>query len=243
MKVSITDPKPSCYLVALLLAMVALPAARCQDATRRRQVIPLIQMDSVPLRDGIRNLARQTGQNFILDPRLGGRWVGADGRAGSEPSVSISWTNLTADEALGQLLKDYGLVMVTNPATSIGRIAFTNQLVKPVPASAVGARTNPVIPLIVMDSVPLADAIRNLAHAAQLRLAEDPSSALASLGRASRPPSELDISVRWENVTARQALAALLDNYDLALVEDSTGSSARIIARPQAQPSEPPKER
>jgi hypothetical protein len=29
----------------------------------------------------------------------------------------------------------------------------------------------------------------------------------------------MTVSVRWENVTAREALSALLDNYGLVLVE------------------------
>ena len=36
------------------------------------------------------------------------------------------------------------------------------------------------------------------------------------------------VSCRWEKVTARQALAALLDNYDLILIEPPGTSVARI---------------
>jgi hypothetical protein len=33
------------------------------------------------------------------------------------------------------------------------------------------------------------------------------------------PFNEMTVSIRWENVTAREALMALLENYDLVLVE------------------------
>jgi len=33
-------------------------------------VIPLIVMDDVPLTDAIKNLARQAGLNYILDPKV-----------------------------------------------------------------------------------------------------------------------------------------------------------------------------
>ena len=241
--ISTRGPGARLGLIAFLAAMVALPVARSQDTPHTQGAIPLIVMDDVPLRDAIRNLARQAGQNYIFDPRLDGPWVAPDGRSGREPSVSIRWENLTAAQALGRLLKDHGLAMVANPAASIARIAFTNQVVKPLPAGAVAGGTNAVIPLVIMDSVPLPDAIRHLAGKAQLRLALDPSMPVPSSGPGRRTLAEYEVSVRWENVTAQQALAALLDNYDLGLVEDPTTASAKIMARAQTQAGKPPKER
>ncbi len=158
MKAAITNRDPDAHfcLMAFLAAVVALPVARSQETTQTREAIPLIQMDNVPLKDAIRNLAGQTGQNFLLDPRLDGPWAGPDGRSGREPTVTMRWENLTAEQALGRLLKEHGLAMVANPATSIARIAFTNQAVKPVPVSAVGGGTNAVIPLVVMASASMA---------------------------------------------------------------------------------------
>jgi hypothetical protein len=197
-------------------------------------------MEQVPLKDAIRNLARQADLNYILDPRLYGPWHGPGGASGREPSVSVRWENLTAEQALDRLLKDHGLVAVASPVTSIVRIAFTNQGVKPLPASAIGRGTNTVIPLLVMDSVPLPDAIKNLARQAQLRLELDPALPGPAAGQISRTLAEWEISVRWERVTAQQAVAALLDNYDLALVEDAVAGVARIVAKAQPRAAEPP---
>ena len=131
--------------------------------------------------------------------------------------------------------------MVANPATSIARIAFRNQAVKPIPATAVGGGTNAVIPLLVMDAVPLDMAIKNLAAQGQLRLAPDVSlPSPGPPGRAKFPPT---VSVRWSNVTARQALAALLDNYDLVLVEGAAGAPARIVAKEPPPAAKPPEGR
>jgi hypothetical protein len=198
-------------------------AGGSQDAARARQTIPLVVLDNVPLKDAIRNLMRQTGQNYMLDPKLEGPWVGPDGKSGREPSVTVRWENVTAEDAVGRLLKEHGLALVANPATSIARIAFASQAVKPVPASAVGSGTNAAIALVAMDSVPFEVAVGNLAKQAGLSVTLDPAT-----------PSSGMVSIRWENVTARQALAALLDNYNLVMVEVPGTSSAKIV--PNAKP-------
>ena len=216
---------------------VVLPVARGQGTAKTPETIPLIQMDNVPLKDAIRNLARQAGLNFILDPKLDGPWEVADGKPGREPTVNARWENLSTEQALSRVLNEHGLVIIANPATTVARIAFTNQAVKPVPDSAVAGGTNAVIPLIMMDSVPLPDAIGNLARQAHLNLMVDPALPVASAGPVKRTISDYQISIRWENVTARQALAAILDNYDLVLVEDTATGSAKIAAKTAQNPA------
>ena len=71
---------------------------------------------------------------------------------------------------------------------------------------------NDVIPLIEMENVLLTDAIRQLARQARLNIVLDPRLSEAPFAR-------LTVSVRWQGVTAREALVALLHNYGLVLVE------------------------
>jgi len=68
------------------------------------------------------------------------------------------------------------------------------------------------LPLIQLDNVPLPDALRQLARQAKMNVILDPRVSQA-------PYRDIKVSVRWENVTARESLIALIDNYDLALVE------------------------
>jgi hypothetical protein len=83
-------------------------------------------------------------------------------------------------------------------------------------AAASGVPKDEVIPLVEMENVRLPEALQQMARKARLNVILDP--------RLSAPPfNELTVSVRWENVTAREALTALLDNYDLRLVEVSDG--------------------
>src|ERR1035437_4602500 len=85
-------------------------------------VIPLIVMDDVPLTDAIRNLARQAELNYMLDPKIGFGQAGADGKTVAQPSVSIRWEKITAEQALAALLNNYGLQRIEDPKSKIVRI-------------------------------------------------------------------------------------------------------------------------
>jgi len=84
-------------------------------------VIPTIVMDEVPLTDAIKNLARQAGLNYILDPKVTFGPVGADGKT-TVPNISIRWENVTAEQALNTLLTTYSLQLIEAPKTKIARI-------------------------------------------------------------------------------------------------------------------------
>ena len=74
------------------------------------------------------------------------------------------------------------------------------------------AASNDVIPLIEFENVPLPEVIRNLARQARLNILLDP--------KVTAPPfSGQMVSVRWQGVTAREAILAVLENYGLVLVE------------------------
>ena len=105
----------------------------------------------------------------------------------------------------------------------------------PAPADA-APQPGAVIPLIVMDDVPLTDAIKNLARQAGLNYMLDPKVAFGQIGADGKPIPQPTVSIRWENVTAQQALNALLSNYNLQLVEDTKSKIARITVRDPAAP-------
>jgi type II secretory pathway component GspD/PulD (secretin) len=85
-------------------------------------VIPTIVMDEVPLTDAIKNLARQAGLNYILDPKVTFGPPGPDGKV-VVPNISIRWENVTAEQALDTLLTTYGLQLLEDPKTKIARIS------------------------------------------------------------------------------------------------------------------------
>lgn len=85
-------------------------------------LIPLIVMDDVPLTDAIKNLARQAGLNYMLDPKVSFGQVGPDGKPTPQPMVSIRWENVTAEQALNALLNNYSLQLVEDPKSKIARV-------------------------------------------------------------------------------------------------------------------------
>ena len=219
-----------------MLALAALPGALfladTQPARGQATAIPVIQMQHVELRRALANLARQAGGNIILDPKLSEPSVGADSKRVPESLVTIRWENLTAEQALARLLAEHGLHAVESPVTSVTRITFTNQTATAVDKTWVAGGTNAAIPLIQMESMPLDKALANLVAHAQLQVVIDPKLSHPP-SAPGRPPAQPPmVSIRWEKLTARQAIGALCENYGLEMVKDDATGGIRITPRP-----------
>ncbi len=117
----------------------------------------------------------------------------------------------------------------TPPATSAAPAAPADTAAKTTAGAA-------VIPLISMDDALLTDAIKNLARQANLNYMLDPKISFGQPGPDGKPAPQPTVSVRWENITAAQALNALLGNYNLQLVEDPKTKIARVTTQDPAAP-------
>ncbi|MFN7138977.1 MAG: type II secretion system protein GspD [Limisphaerales bacterium] len=101
----------------------------------------------------------------------------------------------------------------------------------PTVGSAQEAQTTPaatsqeVMPLIVIDDAPLPDAIRNLARQAGINVLFDPR-AQATMTN--------NVSFRLENITAEQAMQAVLDNNGYQLVHDPRTRISRVTIKDPA---------
>lgn len=93
--------------------------------------IPLIQFQDVPLTVAIENLARQANINYLLDPKIGYGQPDQNGQVKAEPTLSIRWENVTAEQALLALLNNYDLQLIRDPKTDIGRITVKDPLAPP----------------------------------------------------------------------------------------------------------------
>lgn len=84
---------------------------------------------------------------------------------------------------------------------------------------------NEQVPLIVIDDVPLTDAIRNLARQSGLNFQFDPRVTATN---------QPNISIRFEDVTPQEALDAVLENHGLRLIREPRSRIGRITYRDPA---------
>jgi len=101
------------------------------NAAPAPETIPLIQFQDVPLTVAIENLARQASINYLLDPKIGYGQPDQNGQIKAEPTLSIRWENVTAEQALLALLNNYDLQLIRDPKTGIGRITMKDPTAPP----------------------------------------------------------------------------------------------------------------
>jgi hypothetical protein len=214
-------------VATLVIAGLVVPfvvVAQAGNVTNSPVSLVMVKMESVPLSDAIMNLARQEELNYILDPRLPLKSLRLDGTVIREPEITVCWTNITAREALKRLLDEHKLFLVESAETTIARITQTNKTPRVSSFQSIGSDMNEVIPLIAMDAVPLDDAIQEMAKRAKVKVEFDLQLSKLLFKPNNPINQQTSVSIRWKNVTAKQALAALLDNYDLlAMTNVATG--------------------
>jgi hypothetical protein len=92
----------------IVLALAAFPSAAARaEPPAKEEVIPLIELENVPLTDALRQMARKARLNILLDPKLSAPPY-------NRMTVSVRWQEVTAREALDALLDNYGLVLVAS---------------------------------------------------------------------------------------------------------------------------------
>ena len=191
--------------------------------------IPLIQFSDVPITTAIENLARQAGVNYVIDPKLGNLWNFSSPKNVPEPLLNLRFEKVTAKDTLNGILNIYHFILVDDPATQVARITSAGEPWPLVDASLLDMNANPtnaftngngVVPLIQFADVPLDDALKNLIRASEANIKLDP-----------RVKPEPQLTLRWENVTAKQALVALCQNYGLVIIKDSKTGVIQIKPR------------
>lgn len=208
---------------ALAIGLVMPLATQSQSADN----VPVISFQTVPITTAIANLAQMAGFNYIIDPKL---FTTADGTMKPEPVLTLRWENYTAADALARVLKENHLVMSSNAFTTVIRITGPNTVASPVDARLLGGDTNGVIPMIVYADVPLNIALTTLINQAHVSAVLDPQVS------GDAPPAPPDfkpvmmptVSIRWHNLTARQAIVELCEVYGLVLVKGAAPDTVEI---------------
>ena len=93
--------------------------------------IPLIQFSDTALTVAIESLARRAGINYMLDPKIGFGQPDANGQVRVDPTLSIRWENISAENALLALLDNYNLQLTRDKKTGIDRITPKDLLALP----------------------------------------------------------------------------------------------------------------
>ncbi|MEY4918136.1 MAG: hypothetical protein RL616_2049 [Verrucomicrobiota bacterium] len=157
----------------------------------------------------------------MIDPQLEKLWS-----SGEEPQITFKLTNVTARETLVRLLDLRNLALNTNSPTGIAHITRKDESANVVNGNLIEMETNApvrsatdIIPLIIFSGVPLDVCLENLIRQADIKVEFDPH-----LINAAADGVALFINLRWENVTAKQAIVALCENYDLVIAKDDSGS-------------------
>jgi type IV pilus assembly protein PilQ len=88
-----------------------------------------------------------------------------------------------------------------------------------------------VVPLIVIDEAPLIEAVKTLARQANINFILDPRLTNPDPGPDGKVPVPPNVTIRFENVTAEDALVSVLDTYGLTMVRDPRTKVARITIK------------
>jgi type IV pilus assembly protein PilQ len=99
------------------------------------------------------------------------------------------------------------------------------------PTTTPAATAAPTIPLIQFQDVPLTTAIDNLARQASINYILDPKVGFGQPDERGQIKAQPNISIRWENLTAEQALNALIGTYGLQLVSDNKTGISRVTVK------------
>lgn len=182
---------------------------------------PLIEFEDAPITVALENLARQARFNYLLDPEIGYGQRDEYGNIIHEPTLSFRWTNITAAAAFAAICNQYQLAVVRDPHINVTLIRYPNHGVNFVESDFYGNGTN-VIPLIEFRDVPFSVALENLVKQSGMRIILSPRL------QTDYSESEPTISLLWKNITARQALAAICENYDLNVIKYPISGVIRI---------------
>src|ERR1039458_8457554 len=156
----------------------------------------------------------------------------------SVTTSTVTTSNATADTSAATPPTAPVTSAPESPSTTTSSV--TTSTVTTTNEAASAAKPQPPGPssiqLIQFQDVPIITAIENLARQAGINYLIDPKIGYGQPDQNGQIKPEPTLSIRWENVTAAQALMALLDNYGLQLSEDRKSQIARITAKDPMAP-------
>jgi hypothetical protein len=203
--------KMQIWLGVAVVAVICGGAELRANASEEADVLPYIQFVDVGLSTGVETLAKQASLNPMFDPHWLDGLRATNSNRSFEPILTFAWTNITAADALARLLKEHGLFAVLNPQTGVTRITSSNCPPREFDKDFIGTVTNGVLPQIRLMSMTVQDCVESLAKPSNLKVV------IGSI----RTPGDYGMYIRWEKLTARQAIAALCENNNLQITRET----------------------
>lgn len=209
-----TMKKTKILVVTLLAGFVMHQLALCQtsatDASPTDASVAATNPPAGNMTEGGNQPLNITAGNVIVSITASNVMVGTSGS--NEPVSSMSVSNAVANMVASNATAGAGS---TNSQAAVGASA---------PAAAAE------LPIQFQD-VPITTAIESLARLAGINYLLDPKIGYGQPDDKGQIKPEPILSIRWENVTAQQALLALLDNYGLQLVENPKTGISKITTK------------
>ncbi|MEW6158986.1 MAG: secretin N-terminal domain-containing protein [Verrucomicrobiota bacterium] len=216
----------------------AKPPAAAPAAAQPATDIPPIVIEDAALLDVIRFLAEQSNLKVRIDPQIMEGRKGPDGSLVPHPNVNLNLRNVTAEQALNDLLKDHKLVLQREPNSDealLTEAPAAPPVVATVPDPAAGnistnavAPGDEVLPVLPIGQMQLQEVITLLAESAKVDFLFDPK-LIASTNNVLTNDFP---ATKFYNKSYKQALEAILLNNDLVLIADTNTQIARISRKP-----------
>ena len=173
-------------------------------------------------------------QNFFAAPKMA-EWFVRDRQSTNHDWDEVAYTN-TVTTVLAEItvrLPSEGAGTNRPPADVVLRYSsFGNAFFIPAGSAETNeSGANAIIPIIQFEDVPISLAIENLARQAEIKYTVDPDVFQAKGSRAGDSAPERSLSVRWEKITAGQALLASLNESGLKMVEDPRTHEVRLTRK------------
>lgn len=228
---------PCLFVSKLLFAEVSLTNSSA-DLTDRSiavvtnggPIISTVSFTDCPITTAIENFARRLEINYSIDPFGTQRLTGSAADNIPEPVITIHVETVDLKDLLKRMLELRRFVMIADPVSGVTRITSPDQATNIVDVSLLGMNTNNStmfsndITEIQMTDISLDTALEHLIRRSGLNITLDPRVQYSN-DRLDRVPT---ISIRWKNISAKQAIVALCLNYHLAIVKDSSSGELRI---------------
>ena len=187
---------------------------------------PVIAFDDLELTNTLVQLAKLVELDIQFDPALSNLKTPGGPRV-CDIKVTEKWREITPLQAMQALLDNFGLQPAPIPGSSALRIIARDPNLPGTSVTTVNLTDNEqrwgaattnmdegyaVAGSVSFDNLELPNAIRQLAMLANLNIQFDPA-LLDKKAADGTPVSPPHVTKKWMNVSARQALQALLDQY------------------------------